>query len=64
MKKLIWTYYDKPFESKWVSGKFVIDFIDGDGEPNSYHLTYGNRKIEYFSKLSSAKKVAQLISNA
>ncbi len=64
MGKLKWKYSDDdlPFETKWTSKTFVIELIEGRGGEDGgdqYLLTYKSRQIEYFTKLSSAKKVAE-----
>ena len=68
IKKLKWIGSDDdlPFNYTWKAKNFVIEFIEGRGGEDGgdgYLLTYGKREIEYFSKLSTAKKVAQLIYN-
>ena len=62
--KLKWKTTNSSYEKHWVSKFFKIELVEGFGGDNDgdvYFLYKGIRQIDYFKKLSSAKKVAQLI---
>ena len=66
MKKLKWKFIGKEDETDfdaYVSGGLTIEIYPETKRRYSYILYDGNSQIYAFKKLSSAKKVAQLIKN-
>lgn len=58
---LKWKYSEVLFARTWTTEEFVIRWIEGYEDADSYLLIYNTREIFYFKSLEKAKKVAQLM---